>query len=182
MLQFIAGDMTEAAETFREALALDPTRKGAWDNLLAICFGAGNSHYFQHFSAVRLKYDPSAWNYFIYAKACDGGNNKKRAEQILRTALKTYPDDFLLNLSLAIQVLKRADQKSLLDEAKRLLDTTEKLLPQATSSGQRIRYAMARSVYLALSGDVAGAKKLLQPHSEDEEDGEGVRKLLDLLK
>jgi Flp pilus assembly protein TadD len=182
VLQLLAGDLSDAADTFREAVELDPTRKGAWDNLMALCCALNKTHYLLHFSAVRLGYDSSAGNYFLYAKACEGCDNNDRAEKILRKAVKTYPDNFLLTLGLAIQVLKRAKQKALLDEAKGLLDTAEKLLPQATSSRQRIQYAMARSVCLALVGDITGAKKVLRLYSEDETDGERVRLLLDLLK
>src|SRR5262249_15415887 len=118
----------------------------------------------------------SSLDYFLCATAYDRLEQPAEAEKAMRAALRLGPREFLPNLGLAVLLLKSCAEKDPrsqpgdIAEVKILLDAALKSVNNRTPRVNQVRFTVAWSAYLALSGDVPRARKLLEAIIQEDED------------
>jgi tetratricopeptide (TPR) repeat protein len=156
---FTLADKRAAEVSARRATELDATRQLPWE-LLAVILGDEDRHKeAADLCLARLAQKDCVHNRLVAARAFEDLRDFARAEEHVRAGLKQEPDHLECNLALAALLL-RHDDATALAEAGRRLDTVEKLFKDSTAANIRNDYFATRGLFLALSGDLRGAREL----------------------
>jgi tetratricopeptide (TPR) repeat protein len=173
-LQFyLLNDYPRALVNLRRAVTLDPARLSAWDKLAILTLEARRYQELVALCTERLKHQDSALNHLLLAKAYEMAGQLDEAEEQVEAALKLAPDDFIANFSLAVLLLKRADDAAALREAERRIARAGTALRKQHNPDQDVQFLLVAAIQEALAGDVEGARRLLEsvlaydPSNED---------------
>jgi tetratricopeptide (TPR) repeat protein len=180
----VDGDMDQATQMAARALRLNSTSTSAWE---ALCISYLGTKKFTELAAAleeRIKHDDSPYHRLMLAKAYEKQKNTSLASQTVLSALKRFPDDFLLNLAAATVLMKQTEADAL-PQAEVLLTHAQALLTKMSAedkNSNRLELDVARSVYLALTGKAALAKAVLQRVLTEDSDNKNAQELIAVLE
>jgi Tfp pilus assembly protein PilF len=181
ILLFIARDEQQAEVALRRTLALDPSRKQAWEMLTLILFTGGRWPDIAALYEKRLQFEDTVYFRFILAKVYEVLGQVARGEEHLRRALRMNPDDVRVQLGLAAILLKYHEEAEALEEAGHWLKRAGQRLESSTDRSLRSNHALNLGIYLALTGDTEGARRQLQQALEYDADNQSAREALAAL-
>lgn len=177
----LQSDLARAEGNLRHAVALDPSRGGAWELLASLAFER------KRFSEVVSicqdwgKRADSVRCRLVQAKAHEKLEQFAQAEAAIQAALKLQPDDFTANLGLAVLLLKRGDDPAMLARAGERLRRTADLIGKSLPPSQLADYGVTLGIYQALFGDPASGVQQFKRVLQYDPDHEGARAALDVL-
>jgi len=170
ILYMVKLERKQAAQYWRRAVRLDPTRQRAWDRLWGLMATNGEFKELVESCQERAKEVDDAHTRFVMAKAYERLSQMDDAEKQIRLGLKQDPSDFLCNLALAALLLRKANSAAAMGRAREQLDRVEKL-PQANlSPTSRRDLEVLRALHWAISGEPDRAREVLRRILKEEED------------
>ena len=98
----------------------------------------------------------------ILVKSYERSGDTLRAEWTALNAASVYPNDWLVNLSLAAMLLEDENAEMVLWRAEEALKKAEKGLGANPKRQQRLDYVLVKSVYLGMSDKADEARKLVE--------------------
>jgi tetratricopeptide (TPR) repeat protein len=188
MLRLDLGQDTAAEYALVRAVQADPRCRPASEILRYVYAYSGKYVDLLRLCQKRIAQQESSMDYFLLARSYDSVRSPAEAEKAMRAALRLGPKELLPNLGLAVLLLERCacedstNRAGELAEVKALLDTAEKSVNKLTPRVNQVRFTVARSAYLALSGDVPQARKLLEGIIQEDEESKEARTMLELLQ
>jgi tetratricopeptide (TPR) repeat protein len=160
----VARDFSQAEADFRRAVALDPTRVKAWDGLVAALVQRDHSD-LASVCEQRLKYDDTATNRVLFAKALLRAGLEKRSLEEARVAIKLEPQEPVGHVCLAALLLRNPAVDLESEELAEHLRLTFTLLDKNPNGDKqnciRIAAAFNIAILLALEGNVQNAREVL---------------------
>jgi tetratricopeptide (TPR) repeat protein len=187
-LQLMISDGKGAEKSLRRAVALDPSRNGAWEALAMVLKSQGRPEAAIPVLKEWVKRDktPRAGHILIQIYGATEAWDEALVEADI--LLKTEPDDFKMNWMRAVLLLKRRDDAATLKEASDILHTLKarmsEEIPKLGDEAQQDyeRLATCGTIVNALNGhrETAGAafERLLAMNAENK----AARKALAALK
>jgi tetratricopeptide (TPR) repeat protein len=180
----ITFEPTGAKKAFRRAVALDPARTRAWDGLVGTAADEENPDDLVSVSEQRLKYDDTALNRAVAAKACDRADLHEAALRHARTAVHLDPKEPAAQLALGTLMLRRpADEegeKEMMQHFASALELIEKMDESERRSQLYATWSMNLAVVMALSGKPEKAREALRwaaKAAADEKDKKLIREI-----
>jgi tetratricopeptide (TPR) repeat protein len=153
-------DATGAERGFRQALRLEPGRIRAWELLTLAAVQQGPEEYVE-IAEERVEALPQARSSVLLVKSYERSGEILRAELIALNAAGIYPNDWLVNLTLAAMLLKDENAESFLWRVDEAIKKAEKGLGMNPKRQQRVDLVLVKSVFLAMSDRKEEARKLV---------------------
>ena len=154
-------DSRGAERSFRKALQLEPGRHRSWE-LLTLAAAQQSPERFVEVAEERAEALPHPRSSVILVKSYERLGNTLRAEWTALTAANVYPNDWLVNLSLAAMLLKDENAEMFLWRVDEALKKAEKALGANPKRQQRVDFVLVKSVFLAMSDQTDEARKLVE--------------------
>lgn len=154
-------DMRGAQRTLRLALDEEPRRHRSWE-LLTLASAYQGAREFIEAAEARVEALPTPRSNALLVKSYDMHGDHLRAQWTALNAVSSYPNDFLMNLSLAVMLLKDENADSLLWRVEEALSKAEKALGSNPEPQSRLDFVLTKSVYLGISGRAEQARDLLR--------------------
>jgi tetratricopeptide (TPR) repeat protein len=154
-------DARGAERSFRKALLLEPGRHRSWELLTLAAVQQGTER-FVEVAEERAEALPHPRSSVILVKSYDRQGDTLRAEWTALNAAGVYPNDWLVNLSLAAMLLKDENTGSFLWRVDEAIQRAEKGLGTNPKRQQRLDLVLVKSVFLAMSDQTEEARKLLE--------------------
>lgn len=180
-LQFIAGDTRRAERSLRRALTLAPSDTHIWELLTGVMVESGRYKALTPLLIKRLKHRETVRDRLLLARVYVRSRQFKKAEEQVQAALKREPGDFMANLTLAALLLRRSEDETALQQAGERLIKAGVALNNTRTHVNLPDYLLLRGIYLALTGDLEGARLLLEQvlgyNKADKEAGEALEVL-----
>ena len=154
-------DARGAERSFRKALQLEPGRHRSWE-LLTLAAAQQSPERFVEVAEERVEALPHPRSSVILVKSYERLGNTLRAEWTALNAATVYPNDWLVNLSLAAMLLKDENAEMFLWRADEALKKAEKALGLNPKRQQRLDFVLVKSVFLAMSNQTDEARKLVE--------------------
>ena len=178
----LQNDLGRAEGDLRRAVAMDPSRGGAWELLAALAFQAKGYLKVATVCQEWMKQADSVRGRLILAKAYEKLDRLDQAEEAIHAALKLQPDDFTANLGLAVLLLKRGEDPARMAEAGAQLRRTADLFQKSTPPGQLADYGVILGIYQALTGDPESGEQQLRRVLKYDPDHDGAIAALEVLR
>ena len=151
MIQYlIVRDLRGGESTLRRAVSLDPGRDQAWETLTVLLVSSERSADLVAVCQDRLKAEESARNRVLLAKAYEHLNQVDRVLAEASTAQKRYPEDPLVNLTLAAAVLKASDDSGDLRPVARYLNKCQQALGDPPPRDMVLNLLLLQGLYYGL--------------------------------
>jgi tetratricopeptide (TPR) repeat protein len=154
-------DARGAERSFRKALQLEPGRHRSWELLTLAAVQQGPER-FVEVAEERAEALPHPRSSVLLVKSYERQGNTLRAEWTALNAAGVYPNDWLVNLSLAAMLLKDENAESFLWRVDEALKRAEKALGANPKRQQRLDLVLVKSVFLAMSDQAEEARKLVE--------------------
>lgn len=154
-------DRSGARRSFRQALALEPGRHRSWE-LLTLASAQEGPDEFVEAAEERVSAWPNPRSSVLLVKSYERDGDNLRASWTALNAAGTYPNDWLVNLSLAAMLLKDKDAESFLWRVEEALKKAEKGLGANPKRQSRIDFVLVKSVFLGLSDRPEQARELVE--------------------
>jgi tetratricopeptide (TPR) repeat protein len=155
-----------AISNLHRALALDPSRDQAWEALVAVLAQSGRFEELLSVCEDRLKQKDTPRAHLLLAKAYEKLKLWDESEAEILVAVKQEPNNFTATLALAALMLKHTSDDSFLPEANTWLGRSEMLLNQTPAPERNLQQVidltLTRSIYFALTDEVATAREFAQ--------------------
>jgi tetratricopeptide (TPR) repeat protein len=154
-------DVRGAERSFRKALLLEPGRHRSWELLTLAAVQQGPER-FVEVAEQRAETLPHPRSSVLLVKSYERQGNTLRAEWTALNAAGVYPNDWLVNLTLAALLLKDENAEALLWRADDGLKKAEKAMGINPKRQQRLDFVLVKSVYLAMADQFEEARKLIE--------------------
>ncbi|HEX4645950.1 MAG TPA: tetratricopeptide repeat protein, partial [Verrucomicrobiae bacterium] len=173
----ILRDYRGSAVSLRHAVSLDPSREQAWDMLASMLAKTDDHDELLSVCEERARKKDSAHNRLMLAKAYEKLNQWDSAEEQVLTALNLDANDFTASLAMAVLLIKRSQNASVLADADGWLVRAEQLYGKLPDKGrqQSVDLTLARSIYLALTDNVETARTWVKHILETDQNNEFAR-------
>jgi len=189
LLDIVSGHKQTAVERFRRSIALDPSRSGAWDMLLASLLGSASADELCSICESRLKYQDSARNHLLLAKMyAQKAHQFKEAARQAQMAATLETNNTVAPLILAAIALNDSVDTNALANAYTELTRASDLIsrsPPNDDTAERWRESMLdRAILDGLVGTpefLKGARDLIDAvlrHFPDDPDAKDIREAL----
>jgi tetratricopeptide (TPR) repeat protein len=176
------GDMADGERHCRCALSIDPTQDSSWGMLLALLNASENHEACLSTALDWLKQSESAQKHYIVSQCYAELKQWRLAEDHVRAALRSRPNDAAANMALGVLFMKRSDEPSSLAEADKYLKAAKKLMNEDTPQDLRLDYDVTLGIYSALKGDIERARSLFKSVQEKDPKRKTPGKALEALK
>ena len=160
----LLNDSGGAARSFWQALEIEPGRYRSWE-LLTLASAQQGTDEFAAVAEERAAALPHPRSSVLLVKSYERLGNTLRAEWAALNSAGIYPNDWLINLTLAAMLLKHENAESFLWKVEEALRKSEKGLgPNAVnaSRSQRLDFVLLKSVFLGMSDRVEEARRLVE--------------------
>lgn len=176
----ILRDYRGSAASLRRAVLLDPSREQAWDMLASMLAKTDDHNELLSVCEERARKKDSAHNHLMLAKAYEKLNQWDNAEEQVLTALNLDANDFTANLAMAVLLIKRSQNASVLADADGWLVRAEQFYGKLPDKGrqQSIDLTLDRSIYLALTDNVETARTWVKHILETDQNNDFAREVL----
>jgi tetratricopeptide (TPR) repeat protein len=169
--------------SLRRALALDPARVQAWETLAGTLAQAHAYAELLELCDDQAKRDDAPRNHLLLAKAYEKLRQWDNCEDQVRLAMREDDANFTASLALASLLLRRSDgDAAALADANNWLARSEYLLAKIPkdrrSQQQLIELTLSRSIYFALSDDVATAREWASAVMQVDKENKVAREIL----
>jgi tetratricopeptide (TPR) repeat protein len=176
---------SRCVDTLQRALALDPARQRAWEILAGTLARTGRYDDLLAVCADHLRQENTSRAHILLAKAYEKLKQYDDAEEEVLEAIKLSDSDASATLSLAVLLLKRAQDEDTLGDADGWLSRCAQLL-SATPPAQRNRqliidYTLTRGIYYALADDFDAARQWVQTVLQSDPGNESAKEILSAL-
>jgi hypothetical protein len=153
-------DARGAERSFRLALAIEPTRYRSWE-MLTLASAQQSADEFVELAEERVATLPQARSVVLQVKSYERRGDHLRAAWVALRGAGTYPNDWLVNLTLAAMLLKDENAEMFLWRVEEALKKAEKGLGANPGRQQRLDLVLVKSVFLGMSDKVEEAKELV---------------------
>ena len=160
----LLSDAPGAERIFRHALKLEAGRYRSWE-LLTLASAQQGTEEFVEVAEERAAALPHPRSSVLLVKSYARHGNTLRAEWTALNAAGTYPNDWLVNLTLAAMLLKDENAESFLWRVEEALRKAEKGLGTNAVNAkrsQRLDFVLVKSVFLGMSNREAEARRLVE--------------------
>jgi tetratricopeptide (TPR) repeat protein len=154
-------DPRGAERSLRQALGLEPGRYRAWE-LLTVAAAQQGAEELVELAEERVSMLPQPRSTVLQVKAYERAGDNLRAAWVALNAAGTYPNDPLVNLTLAAMLLKDESAEMFLWRVEDALKKAEKGFGTTAKRQQRLDFVLVKSVYLGMSGKAGEAKRLVE--------------------
>jgi tetratricopeptide (TPR) repeat protein len=154
-------DASGAERAFRQALKLEPGRARSWELLTLAAVQQGPEE-FTEIAEERVEAWPQARSSVLLVKSYERRGDMLRAEWMALSAAGIYPNDWLVNLTLAATLLKDENAESFLWRVDEAIKKAEKGLGVNPKRQQRVDLVLVKSVFLAMSDRKEEARQLVE--------------------
>jgi tetratricopeptide (TPR) repeat protein len=154
-------DASGAERAFRQALRLEPGRARSWELLTLAAVQQGPEE-FAEVAQERIEALPQARSSVLLVKSYERSGDILRAELTALNAAGVYPNDWLVNLTLAATLLKDENAESFLWRIDDAIKKAEKGLGAIPKRQQRLDLVLVKSVFLAMSDRKEEARQLVE--------------------
>ena len=187
VLNMAFGNSQAAAANFRRAVSLDPTVGESWDLLLgALLDSSASPDQLVTVCQSRLKYDSSARNHLLLAKAYDTQKEWPKASEQAEIAEKLETNNVVAPLLLAAIALKQSQNTNYLSVADTDLghaSTLLQIMPESDERVQRWReFAYDGAILCALKGQPEAARNCLREVLKHFPDDETAKNILEAVQ
>jgi tetratricopeptide (TPR) repeat protein len=181
MLQFmLMHDPVGSEKSLRRAVALDPSREGAWEMLAGVLADREKWDELAPVCETSVKLNNSVHNRLVLAKARWNLNQFDKAEQQVQAALRLEPRSSTAHLALTALKLRRDDPQSL-KEAGQLLEKARQLIGDSPSNTERIDFPLLVGFYFGLTDHPALARGMFNKILEGDHDNTEAKAALAAL-
>jgi tetratricopeptide (TPR) repeat protein len=162
---YLLKDSAGGQRSFRQALSNEPKRHRSWELLVLATASTGDAGQLLEACQSRAASLPGPRSSVMLAKAYDRNGDSTRAEWTALNAASAYPNDFLVNLSLAALLLKRDNAESFLWRVQEAVTKAEKQFGSNFSRQNHIDFVLIKSIYLAMADQTDQARAVLKEFS-----------------
>ena len=160
----LLNDAQGAERSFRQALQLEAGRYRSWE-LLTLASAQQGTEEFVEVAEERVAALPHPRSSVLLVKSYERQGNTLRAEWTALNAAGAYPNDWLVNLTLAAMLLKDENAESFLWRVEEALRKAEKGLGTNAVNAkrsQRLDFVLVKSVFLGMSNREEEARQLIE--------------------
>lgn len=175
-------DQTRAEGNLRRAVAIDPSRELAWDLLMSILKELDRPTDAVATAEARLKTKESTFNRIAAAKACDQLGRLDKAQTHVEAALKITPDDYTVNFSAAIVLVKRSTDEDSIRRAKEFIERASKASGHPASKDEWIHWTLTSGIMAALEGYSEIARSAFKRVIDIDPENETAKRALQLMQ
>ena len=154
-------DASGAERAFRQALTLEAGRARSWELLTLAAVQQGPEE-FVEIAEERAEAWPQARSSVLLVKSYERRGDLSRAEWTALNAAGIYPNDWLVNLTLAATLLKDENAESFLWRVDEAIKKAEKGLGTSPKRQQRVDLVLVKSIFLAMSDRKDEARQLVE--------------------
>jgi tetratricopeptide (TPR) repeat protein len=154
-------DARGAERSFRQALGLESGRNRSWELLTVAAVQQGDEELVE-LTEERVRALPQPRSAVLQVKAYERSGDNLRAAWVALNAAGTYPNDPLVNLTLAAMLLKDENAEMFLWRVEEALKKAEKAFGTTAKRQQRLDFVLVKSVYLGMAGKEDEAKRLVE--------------------